>query len=149
MKISFKNKTIGFWLGFAAAALGFLALIFFAAYGAVAQAFSVPVFIVVLIGVACGVVTVFFDFSFLSVIMAAMFGLAFGLYLKVKVPLYALYFTNTWAMSGGNESIGAITALLIILFVCVLLSVVSSFIRGTKVSSDAAAKQEEENGKAL
>lgn len=132
MKISFKNKSISFWLGLGTAALGLVSLVLFIVYGAMTKTFPITTFAALIIAVICGLLIVFFDYSFLSVIMAAMYGLGFGLYLQIKVPLYALWFTNTWSMADGNESIGVITAILVLMFIGMIMAVVLSFMGKAK-----------------
>lgn len=77
----FKNKTIGFYIRMAGACVAFITAVIYLIGGIIDNSFFVLIFILLLLGVAVDVVSVFKYYSVMPVIAAICYGAALGVYL--------------------------------------------------------------------
>ena len=133
---TFKNRAIGFWLGFGAAVLALVAaiayLILFLALSTVAEAernYSAVTFVMLLLGSIGGIAIIFFKHPLLNLLPVIFLSIGAGIHLYTAIPSITDLFTGV-NFYGGNQTYGI--AFIIITMICAALSVLSCFLSQRK-----------------
>lgn len=82
----FNNRTVGFWIGLAASALMLVGDALFLITDGSDRTFSFITFGLILAGVACQVLVVFFDWDVMPLLCAVCFGTALSYHLFLGLP---------------------------------------------------------------
>ena len=72
----FKNKTIGFYVGLGGGAVGFVTAVIYLIYTLTVGLFAPQVFVMLLLGTAVCVLSLFFEWKFLPLVAVLFFSLA-------------------------------------------------------------------------
>lgn len=124
----FKNKSVGFYLTFSAAAAFVLLDIIFIACDGGDRTFSYLTFAMILVGAALSIAGLFLDFKFLDfmpLLGCACYGVAFAAHLKLALESLSDVW-NGVNFVGGNATAGMTFAGLFLVLLCV--SVVGCFL---------------------
>jgi len=127
----FKNRTVGFWIGLAAAFLMLIADIIFIITDYSDRTFSMVTFILILIGVAGEVLIIVKDFKFAPLLPSICFGVAMSIHLYLGLP------TLSDVMNGVNFIGGDPNAVIVfgaIFLIGTFFAIVSCFMKQSKVN---------------
>lgn len=135
MKEFLKNRSVGFYLGWAAALLMILGDILFIALDVTDRTFSAVTFVFVLLGAAAEIASAFLPEKIASaapVVSCICYGVAFGQHLMLSLETLSDVW-NDVSFVGGNAAVAV--AFLVIFFVGTVAAVVSAFfVRARKAS---------------
>lgn len=126
---AFCNRTIGFWLGFGASLLMLVGDVAFIIMDGTDRTFSYITFGLILAGVLCQVLIVFFDLKVMPLLCAVCFGAALSYHLFVGLP------TISDVVNGVNFIGGNPTAVVVfggVFAVGTLLALCASFMNQRK-----------------
>ena len=127
----FKNRTVGFWIGLAAAFLMLIADIIFIITDYSDRTFSMVTFILILIGVAGEVLIIVKDFKFAPLLPSICFGVAMSIHLYLGLP------TLSDVMNGVNFIGGDPNAVIVfgaIFLIGTFFAIASCFMKQSKVN---------------
>ena len=127
----FKNRTVGFWIGLAAAFLMLIADIIFIITDYSDRTFSMVTFILILIGVAGEGLIIVKDFKFAPLLPSICFGVAMSIHLYLGLP------TLSDVMNGVNFIGGDPNAVIVfgaIFLIGTFFAIVSCFMKQSKVN---------------
>ena len=130
----FKNKSVGFYLQFAASALAVVALIAYI-FGAASHTFLASIFVCLLIGVAVGVLLVFYRGTFSVYAMVAMsviMAVSFILLANDSINDITAMMVGMGDYFGNAENVGPRFAVAVFILLSVILDVVASFMGRTR-----------------
>jgi hypothetical protein len=127
----FKDKTVGFYLAFAAAAVALVADLIFVATDAADRTFSVITFLFILFGVACQALASIKDWFFLPILPAACYGVALGMHLYLGLATLSDIW-NGVNFIGGNPA--AAVAFSAIFGLCTLAAAAACFLPQRKAA---------------
>ncbi len=131
----FKNKSVGFYLQFAASALAVVALIAYIIFGAASHTFLASIFVCLLIGVAVGVLLVFYRGTFsvyAMVAMAVIMAVSFILLANDSIDDITAMMVGMGDYFGNAENVGPRFAVAVFILLSVILDVVASFMGRTR-----------------
>ncbi|SCP98435.1 hypothetical protein [Anaerobium acetethylicum] len=126
-----KNRTIGFWIGFAASCLMLIADIIFYITDSADRTFSFVTFMFIMAGVACELLVIVKDFRFAPVLPPVCFGVALSMHLYLGLPTLSDV-ANGVNFVGGNPT--AVVVFGACFFVGTIAAIVSSFMEQSKVA---------------
>jgi len=129
----FKNRTVGYYLGLAAAAIAIVSSILLVAIDHGDKTCSMEAFAMMLVGGILFVSVMFIDIKVLPVIPGVFFIIGFALELCATLPSLSDVW-NGVNFIGGNAYTGL--AFTIIFAVCALLSIVSNFMEQRKATNN-------------
>ena len=127
----FKNRTVGFWIGLAAAFLMLIADIIFIITDYSDRTFSMVTFILILIGVAGEVLIIVKDFKFAPLLPSICFGVAMSIHFYVGLP------TLSDVMNGVNFIGGDPNAVImfgVVFLIGTFFAIASCFMKQSKVN---------------
>lgn len=126
IKSAFKDRTVGFYIGFCAAAIALVADILFIAIDFSDRTFSLAAFVLILIGALSVVLAVLTDLPFAPVLPAGCFIAGFALTLNAALPSLSDVW-NGVSFIGGNAVLGMVFSAVFLL--CAVASVTACFMR--------------------
>lgn len=127
-----KDRTVGYWLAVAAAAVLFIADIIFIATDVGDRTFSVVTFVFVLLGVASEIVYIVLDkkiLDFLPVLSCAFYGVSVGMHWNLGLGTLSDVW-NGVTFVGGDPT--AALSFGIIFTICTVAAVISCFMKQKK-----------------
>lgn len=107
VKQAFKNRTVGFYIGLAAAVVALIGDILYIAIDGADRTFTSAGFALVLVGAIAELLVVFTEFRFAPLIPAAFYIGGFALALNVALPSLSDVW-NGVTFIGGNATLGVI-----------------------------------------
>jgi len=131
MRIQFWNRTLGFWLGFLAAALMLVAGVTFWIVNSTDKTFSYVTLIAILVGVAAEVAHIITGVGALRIVTASSFGVALGYHLLIGLPSVSDKLNGVHFV-GGDASMVIVFG--IVFAVGTVIAVVSSYLPDSKSS---------------
>ena len=129
MKKFFADRTVGFWLGLAGAALALVSDLVWLIIDHADRTFDLVAFILILVGALSFALVVFTKFEFAPILPAIFLSVGQALALNVILPSVSDLW-NGVNFIGGNGVLGAIFA--VIFIVCTVLEIVSCFMKERK-----------------
>ena len=131
MKNIFKGRTVGAWLGFAAAMAALAADVVYIATNYGDKTFSMAVFILVLAAAVMAMAAFVLPFADLSIISCLLLAGAAGMQCYVSMPTISDIWNNV-VFIGGDRL--AAVLYLVLFSVCALIAAISLFLRQRKQS---------------
>ncbi len=104
---SFKNRTIGFYIGLAAAAIAFVGAVLYVATDASDRTFSAAGFALMLVGAAAEIVVIFSDIKVAPLVSALLYIVGFALTVNAALPSISDVWNGVHFI-GGNATLGII-----------------------------------------
>lgn len=104
---SFKNRTIGFYIGLAAAAIAFVGAVLYVATDASDRTFSAAGFALMLVGAAVEIVVIFSDIKVAPLVSALLYIVGFALTVNAALPSISDVWNGVHFI-GGNATLGII-----------------------------------------
>lgn len=123
----FRNKTTGFYAGFAGGVIGLVTTIIYLIYSTSVQLFAPEVFILLLLGTLSALLVLFVDWEFAPLLPALFFSLAFGFHLCDRVLMFEEMINNIYGMNERGAILWVVLLLLGLNLVSVLGSIVAAF----------------------
>lgn len=127
MKELFKNRTIGFYLGLAAAGISLITALIYLVYTLVVGLFVGWIFVFMLLGTASMVLVIFKDFEFAPLLPTLFYGLAFAFHVFDRVEMFAYTLTGVYGLGEKGGIIQIAILILALMLVSVVLSCISAF----------------------
>lgn len=128
----FKDKGVGFYVTFAAAALGLVNAVIYAAYAASVQHFSVLVFVLLLAAAFSCALPLLTSFDFAPIVPGVLFSAAFAVYLEDRVIMFEEMINGIYGMSERGAILGVVLLILGIALACVACSIAAAFAGRTR-----------------
>lgn len=140
-KKAFQDRTVGFYLSLASAALLLIAAIFYLIYSVSVALFVPGIFAVMLLGALSGLLVVFTDIPYISLLPTLLAALAFGLYLDERIEMFVLMASGVYGMSETGAILECVVAILILTALSFLAGAISCFtlLRKSTAQADKAA----------
>lgn len=129
MKELFKDRTVGFYVGLAGAALALVADILFVIIDHADRTFSMIAFVLVLIGSLLYAARLVKDFKFMPMLSGVTFAVGFAVELYTVLPSLSDVWNHV-NFIGGNAAVG--TTFTVIFLVAAICSIVACFTDGKK-----------------
>ena len=104
---AFKNRTIGFYIGLAAAAIAFVGAVLYVATDAADRTFSAAGFALMLVGAAAEIVVIFSDIKVAPLVSALLYIVGFALTVNAALPSISDVWNGVHFI-GGNATLGII-----------------------------------------
>lgn len=123
----FKNKTIGFYVGLGGGAVGFVTAVIYLIYTLTVGLFAPQVFVMLLLGAAVCVLSLFFEWKFLPLVAVLFFSLAFGLHILDRITMFQEMLNHIYGMNERGAILGVVVLLLIFNFVSIAACAFASF----------------------
>lgn len=133
IKLSLKNKPVGFYIGFASALLMLIADILYIALDFGDRTFSYLTFSLVLAAALIDIITYIADkpvFDFMSVITCAMYGVGFGKLLHLGLPTMSDVWNGVNFVGGDPKAVVLFSVLFI---VGIIAAIISRFMKQREV----------------
>jgi hypothetical protein len=128
--ISFKNRTIGFYAGFASGALAVITSIVYLIQSAVVHQFDVWVFLCLLVGGGLLLVTLLKDYDFIPLVAGTFLGFALGLFVRDRAEWFTYVTIDpdiAYNMLGDRSVVGVVVFVFVLTIVSVIGACVSCF----------------------
>ena len=119
MKELFRNRTVGDYVGLAAAALGFVTAFVYLIYSVSVNLFAPAVFILMLLGALGGGAAFAINFKLLPLVPVIFYSFSFAVYVSERMLMFAHMATNIYGMS----EVGAILQLVVLILVLQFISI--------------------------
>ncbi|MCD8294517.1 MAG: hypothetical protein LUE27_04630 [Clostridia bacterium] len=129
----FKDRTAGFWIGIAAAAIAIIGAIVYIAVDVSDRTFSIPGFILMLLGGLSFAIVLLTDYRFAPAVPAVLGILGFAFTVCAAIPSLSDVWNHV-VFIGGNAAAGV--AFSIVFLVSAILSVISCFMDQRKTVQD-------------
>lgn len=114
-------------LNVVAAGLGCLATVAYLIYNLILGTFAIEICLLLVLGTASAVLSIFKNYKFLPIVTTLLFGLAFGLYLNNRVVYFEELINHIGGMTERGQILGVVIAILAANFLAAITSVVASF----------------------
>lgn len=123
----FKNKTIGFYVGLGGGAVGFVTTVIYLIYTLTVGLFAPQVFVMLLLGTAVCVLSLFFEWKFLPLVAVLFFSLAFGFHILDRITMFQEMLNHIYGMNERGAILGVVVLLLVFNFLSIAACTVASF----------------------
>lgn len=120
----FKDRSVGFWLGLAAAAVAIISSVLYIAVDFGDKSFSIQAFIIMLLGGLSFALVMFTNFKTATLVPSILYVVGFAYALDYTLPPLSDVW-NGVNFIGGNAAAGL--SFTIAFLVCAILSIVSTF----------------------
>ena len=135
VKSAFKNRTIGFYIGLAAAVIALIGAILYIATDVSDRTFSAAGFALMIAGALVELLVVFSNFRFVPLICAGLYIAGFALTVNAALPSISDVW-NGVNFIGGNATLGIIFS--VTFFVAAVAGIISCFMKGRAVNDKGA-----------
>lgn len=125
--MKFRRGKRAFFLNAGASALALVIAIVYAVYASGNKTFLPVVFIMLLLGTACGIAEMFTDFPLLPLAPCAFWSLAFSFFFQNRLMMFGDYLNGLPGLSGGGNIIELVFFILIGTVLCVAAEIVICF----------------------
>lgn len=125
-----------FILNCAASVLALVLAVMYIAYSTSNDTFVPAVFVLLLIGVAGSIASMFFETPMLPLVPCACWSLAFAFFLTDRLMMFGDYLNGLPGLSGGGNIIELVFVILIGIALCVIMEIVSCFMIGSDKRSE-------------
>ncbi len=133
VKAFLQNRSFGGYLKLAANALWLATLIFYLAYSGAVGLIHPLVTLLICAGLIVSCLTTILDVPLISFLEPVLFTLAFAFYIDERVEMFAYMSSGIYGISGETTAIiQCVVAILILMLVCIVLSITSSFMNKQK-----------------
>lgn len=122
-----RDRTLGFWIGAAAAVLALITAVIYGIYSGWNDTFSITVLILLLAGVVCEGLVFVSDMAFLPALPAIFYGAAFVALILDRIPMFVDYINGIFILSGSNHILWLVILILVLLLICTVGGCISSF----------------------
>lgn len=129
VKNAFRNRTIGFYIGLAAALIALIGAILFVAIDGSDRTFTAAGFALMLVGALAEVVVIFADLKFVPFVSTALYIGGFALTINAALPSISDVW-NGVNFIGGNATLGIIFS--VTFFISALAGIVACFMSERK-----------------
>lgn len=118
----FKNRTVGFYIGLLATALALVTAVLYTVLNIMDNQFNALVLILLLIGTAIGIASIFLEYRFIPMIEGLILAASFGVYIESS-------FVNAFNTMIGQafHNVDFFVLLCVMFSMIVLMSAVSNF----------------------
>lgn len=123
---AFKNRTIGFYIGLAAAAIAFVGAVLYVATDAADRTFSAAGFALMLVGAAAEIVVIFSDIKVAPLVSALLYIVGFALTVNAALPSISDVWNGVHFI-GGNATLGIIFS--VTFFISAAAGIVACFMK--------------------
>ncbi len=117
-----------FFVNISATALALVIAVIYAVYASGNKTFLPSVFVMFLLGAACGVAMIFVDFPLLPLAPCAFWSLAFSFFFADRLMMFGDYLNGLPGLSGGGNILPVVFIILIGTVLCVAAEAVVCFL---------------------
>ena len=139
VKNAFKNRTVGFYIGLAAAVIALIGAILFVAIDGDDRTFTATGFALMLAGAVVEAVVIFADLKIVPLISTGLYIGGFALTINAALPSLSDVW-NGVTFIGGNATLGVIFSATFL--ICAVAGIVACFMNERRKTDDAAPAED-------